>query len=55
MQLTTTASNPNNDGFGGFFMGDYTGNSWDSKKSLYASWTDTTLGHGQDFIGGTKN
>jgi hypothetical protein len=52
--LTTTPSNPNDDGFGGTFMGDYAGNAWDKKKSLRATWTDTTLGTGQDFVGGVR-
>jgi len=54
-QVASQASNPNNDGFGGGFMGDYTGNYWDG-KTLYAVWTDTRSGiNGQDFIGGIKN
>jgi hypothetical protein len=51
-QLSPTASNPNNDGFGGGFMGDYSGNAW-TGNSLYASWTDTSNGvDAQDVIGG---
>jgi hypothetical protein len=51
-QLTTTPSNPNNDGFGGSFMGDYTGNSWFG-HTLYVSWMDTSNGTDtQDQVGG---
>ncbi len=51
-QIATTPSNPNNDGFSGTFMGDYTGNVW-SGKTLYASWMDTRNGTNcQDYVGG---
>ncbi len=51
-QLASAPSNPDNDGFGGSFMGDYTGNYWDG-KTLYASWMDTRNGvNCQDFVGG---
>lgn len=51
-QIATTPSNPDNDGFGGGFMGDYTGNTWVG-KTLYASWMDTRNGSDcQDFVGG---
>jgi hypothetical protein len=51
-QLTSALSNPNNDGFGGIFMGDYTGNFF-SGKTLYASWMDTSNGlDAQDVVGG---
>ncbi|MEO8973677.1 MAG: sialidase family protein, partial [Ktedonobacteraceae bacterium] len=43
VQLATKPSNPNNDGFSGSFMGDYSGNAWAGKK-LYASWMDTRSG-----------
>ena len=33
-------------------MGDYTGNYWAGSKTLYVSFTDTTTGTAQDFIGG---
>ncbi len=52
VQLAKNPSNPNNDGFGGGFMGDYTGNAWAGKK-LYASWMDTSNGtNSQDEVGG---
>lgn len=41
--LTHVMSNPFNDGFGGGFMGDYTGNTWAGEK-LYATWADTRNG-----------
>ncbi len=51
-QLAAKPSNPNNDGFGGSFMGDYSGNAWAGKK-LYASWMDTSNGtNSQDEVGG---
>jgi hypothetical protein len=51
--IATKASNPNNDGFGGGFMGDYTGNVWNG-GSLLASWMDTRTGVSQDEVGGFK-
>jgi hypothetical protein len=51
--IATTASNPNNDGFGGGFMGDYTGNTWNG-GSLLASWMDTRSGVSQDEVGGIR-
>ena len=54
VQLATQPSNPNNDGFGGKFMGDYTGNAWAGLK-LYASWMDTSNGtNSQDEVGGYR-
>jgi len=51
--LSAKPSNPFNDGFGGGFMGDYTGDYWASdSKTFYVSFTDTTTGIAQDFIGG---
>ena len=54
--LSTTLSNPFNDGFGGVFMGDYTGNAWNTSTTtptLYASWPDTrNTVTAQDEIGG---
>ncbi len=41
--ITHVLSNPFNDGFGGGFMGDYTGNTWVGNK-LYATWCDTRNG-----------
>jgi hypothetical protein len=49
--IAAVQSNPNNDGFGGGFMGDYTGNTW-IQNSLYASWMDTRSGVSQDEVGG---
>ena len=49
--IAAVQSDPNNDGFGGGFMGDYTGNTW-IKNSLYASWMDTRSGVSQDEVGG---
>jgi hypothetical protein len=37
--LTPNLSNPNNDGFGGDFMGDYTGNFFQG-HTIFASWMD---------------
>ena len=42
-QIAAAASNPLNDGFGGNFMGDYTGNMWGGVK-LYITWPDTRNG-----------
>jgi len=54
-QLASALSNPNNDGFGGGFMGDYSGNIWAGKK-LYAVWTDTRSGPpASEWMGGIKN
>jgi len=43
LQLASEPSDPLNDGFGGAFMGEYTGNVWDGKK-LFAAWPDTRNG-----------
>jgi hypothetical protein len=52
-QIATAASNPLNDGFGGAFMGDYTGNYWANATTLYASWMDSRNGSTmQDEVGG---
>jgi hypothetical protein len=53
VRVSTMSSNPFNDGFGGSFMGDYTGNIW-SETTLFASWTDTRSGIAQDEVGGYK-
>ena len=51
-KITSVMSNPFNDGFGGGFMGDYSGNAWDG-ATLYASWMDTRNGSfTQDEVGG---
>lgn len=42
-QLAANPSNPNKDGNGGSFIGDYTGNAW-AGKALYAAWPDTSNG-----------
>jgi len=54
LQIASVASNPNNDGFGGTFMGDYTGNVWNSTgTTLYASWMDSrNRVNMQDEVGG---
>jgi hypothetical protein len=53
-ELTTALSNPNNDGSGGSYMGDYTGNTWVG-STLYAAWMDTSNGlTSQDVIGGLR-
>lgn len=51
--LSSTKSNPLNDGFGGGFMGDYRGHVFSGKK-VYASWMDTRSGTSQDEIGGIQ-
>ena len=53
--LGTALSNPFNDGFGGVFMGDYTGSIWtgSTTPTLYASWPDTrNTVTSQDEVGG---
>jgi hypothetical protein len=54
LQIASAASNPRNDGFKGTFMGDYTGNVWNSTgTTLYASWMDSRNGvNMQDEVGG---
>jgi hypothetical protein len=49
--LSKAKSNPNNDGFFGSFMGDYTGNAW-AGNSVYQSYMDTTTNTSQDFVTG---
>lgn len=53
VRISSTSSNPFNDGFGSGFMGDYTGNIW-VHNTLFQSWTDTRSGIAQDEIGGFK-
>jgi hypothetical protein len=54
VQVATAPSNPFNDGFGGTFMGDYTGNAWDGQVGV-PSWMDTRTGiNTQDEVGGWK-
>ena len=51
-RVATGLSNPNNDGFGGFFMGDYTGNAWGPDGRFYAAWMDTRNREtAQDLVG----
>jgi hypothetical protein len=53
LKMASAPSNPFNDGFGGAFMGDYTGNNWGADGNLRASWMDTRNGaFSQDFVGG---
>jgi hypothetical protein len=52
VKLSAMQSNPNNDGFGGFFLGDYTGNYWSGVNTLFVTYTDTSPGVDQDFLGG---
>jgi hypothetical protein len=54
INLSAGLSDPANDGYGGRFMGDYTGNAWAGNKTFYVTYTDTTTGVGQDFIGGYR-
>jgi hypothetical protein len=53
VKLSAAPSNPFNDGFGGFFIGDYTGNAWQGNK-LLVTYTDTTTGIDQDFLVGER-
>jgi hypothetical protein len=51
-RLATRSSDPNDDGFGGFFMGDYTGNAWSPDGRFLAAWMDTRDGEtSQDWVG----
>ena len=54
VDLSAAPSDPLNDGFGGFFIGDYTGNAWNSASALYVTYTDTTTGIDQDFLVGER-
>ena len=49
--ISTAMSNPNYDGFGGGFMGDYTGNIWVG-RTLYASWPDNSTVNMHNEVGG---
>jgi hypothetical protein len=50
-RLATRSSDPNDDGFGGFFMGDYTGNAWSRTGHFFAAWMDTRNGRtSQDWV-----
>jgi hypothetical protein len=51
-KLTSAMSDPLHDGFGGSFMGDYSGNVWNG-ATLFASWMDSRNGSFmQDEVGG---
>jgi hypothetical protein len=50
-KLATVQSSFASDGFGGTFIGDYTGNFWVG-NTLHASWPDTRSGHSEDETGG---
>jgi hypothetical protein len=52
VNLSTAPSDPNHDGFGGFFIGDYIGNAFSSTNRFYVTFTDTSTGVDQDFLGG---
>jgi hypothetical protein len=54
IQLSAALSDPANDGYNGDFMGDYTGNAWGGNNRFYVTYTDTTTGVGQDFVGGYR-
>jgi hypothetical protein len=52
IDLSAKPSNPANDGFGGFFLGDYTGNYWAGANKLFVTYTGTSTGVDQDFLAG---
>jgi len=55
IDLSSAPSNPFNDGFGGGFMGDNSGNAWANPgPTLRASWTDTRSGVAQNETGGFR-
>jgi hypothetical protein len=47
-RATTTSSNPVNDGFGGTFIGDYTGLGVSNTRP-FPLWTDTRVGNAEAF------
>jgi hypothetical protein len=50
--LSANPSDPFNDGFGGTFLGDYSGNGW-AGEALYVTYPDTSNGtNAQDMLGG---
>lgn len=49
IRVTTQSSNPANDGFGGAFIGDYTGLGIGSNNVPHALWTDTRTGNADAF------
>jgi len=52
--LSEEPSDPSNDGFGGRFIGDYTGDTWAGDNFFYATYTDTSTGVDQDFLVGVR-
>lgn len=54
VKLSENPSDPANDGFGGRFIGDYTGNTWAGDNTFLATYTDTTTGIDQDFLVGVR-
>ncbi len=54
VQLASEPSNPLDDGFNGYFMGEYTGSVWNG-KALFAAWPDTRNGiDTQNEVGGMR-
>jgi hypothetical protein len=51
IKLSSAKSDPFNDGFGGGFMGDYTGSAW-AGNTLFMSYVDTRSGIAQNWIAG---
>jgi len=51
--LSTSQSNPLDDGFGGFFMGDYRTHVFNGRK-LFAAWMDMRTGTSRDEVGGAQ-
>ncbi|MBZ5571888.1 MAG: glycoside hydrolase [Acidobacteriia bacterium] len=55
IQLTTAFSNPNHNGAGNDWMGNYTGNTWAGPNYFVAAWMDTSNGTTtQDVVGGIR-
>jgi hypothetical protein len=54
-QLTTAFSNPDNNGTGNNWMGDYTGNTWKGDNVFVAAWMDSSNGVDmQEEVGGVR-
>jgi hypothetical protein len=54
-QLTTAFSNPDNNGTGNNWMGDYTGNAWKGDNVFVAAWMDSSNGVDmQEEVGGVR-
>ena len=51
-RYTTQSSDPANDGFGGAFIGDYTGLALDAAGKPHPLWTDTRTGNADAWTGG---